>query len=362
MELTVRVMMAGREIDRITRQHKVIDGNPFVVYRRREWLVEDGRIHVDTLPSIPMRVEDSAFLGKLGPLLDLIEKPHAERLSDCALVLRSSFPNVPDAFVASISTLVQLGLPLIAKEVLMDFLELTENRQLSVSSDPSISELGHGHGHGHNAEEAFSHQDSKGHGTINQPTADDCEDYWLLALQPEQGWSVADTDDSELRDLAGRTQALIGSHVAMESGLHIADLSEPAVSEDCQVVLPSKVKAIATEVSEPKLMLPSVQAPPPPRLAPTEVRSSTLPEQQLAFIVEKTASLGETALEVLRYFADNPDDKSSHAEQFTGIPRGMINALLTGTLGRYVKRTDTGGWACHSWVSDVMGVMDGSLK
>lgn len=361
MELTVRVMMAGREIDRVTRQHKLIDGYPFVLYRRRDWLVEDGCIHVDRLPNIPVQIDDSSLSAELRPFLDLIEQPHPVRLTDCSAVLRSCFPHVPDAVVISISTLTQLGLQLVAKEVLMDFLELAQDRQTSASSDYLSNEPWEF------GQEPIEVKAISSHGTddvehLTLSMANDDGDDWLLALQPEQGWDVSSADDSELRDLAERTQNLIGSHVAEETGFHITDLGDFSASEDWQVVLPSTASVVAPEISESALWSQPAPDPIPPAPTPAVMRNSTLPEQQLALIAEKTASLGQTALEVLKYFADNPGDKNTHAEQFTGIPRGMINALLTGTLGRYVKRTDTGGWACHSWVQDVLGVMDGSLK
>ncbi|WIV25892.1 hypothetical protein QN085_09975 [Pseudomonas sp. M2(2023)] len=357
MELTVRVMMAGREIDRITRAHKNVDGESFVWYRRREWPVEDGCIHVDALPEMPATLENAALLADLRPFLDLIEKPLTVGLTDCTALLRSRFPEVPDATVISIATLVQLGLKLVAKEVLMDFLELHHQCRSHADLTPSTSE----HNHAEAEDASFFDSADINFGELPDTRAGD-ED-WSFDWQPELGWNATEADDSELRDLATKTQKLIGSHVALETGLRIESLVDLPAADDWQLIAPTTGDRNVLSDAEPESSLPLKDNPAPQASAPpTAARSSALPSPHLAFIVEKTAGLGEAALEVLRYFADNPDDKSSHAEEFTGIPRGMINALLTGTLSRYVEKTRSGGWACHTWVQDVLAVMDGNLE
>lgn len=357
MELTVRVMMAGREIDRITRAYKNVDGDFFVWYRRREWPVEEGCIHVDALPEIPATLENAALLADLRPFLDLIEKPLTVSLTDCTALLRSRFPEVPDATVISIATLAQLGLKLVAKEVLMDFLELHRQRRSHVEQTLSASE------HTHTEVKDASFFDSAGINLGELPDAIAGDEDWSLDWQPELGWNATEADDSELRDLATKTQKLIGSHVALENGLRIESLVDLPAADDWQLIAPTTGDRNILSDAEPESSS-SLENNPAPQASvlPTAARSSALPSPHLAFIVEKTAGLGVAALEVLRYFADNPDDKSSHAEEFTGIPRGMINALLTGTLSRYVEKTSSGGWACHAWVQDVLAVMDGNLE
>ncbi|MGY4526936.1 hypothetical protein [Pseudomonas sp. TE21394] len=357
MELTVRVMMAGREIDRIMRTHENVDGKLFVWYRRRQWPVDEGCIHVDALPEIPATFENAALLADLRPFLDLIEKPLTVALTDCTALLRSRFPEVPDATVISIATLVQLGLKLVAKEVLMDFLELQHQSRSNAEPTPSASE------HAHAVAEDASFFDSADVNFGELPEAIEGDEDWLFDWQPELGWNATETDDSELRDLATKTQKLIGSHVALETGLRIASLGELPAADDWRIIAPTTANrdVLSDAETESSLPLENDLGPRVPALA-AAVGGSALPSPQLAFIVQKTAGLGEAALEVLRYFADNPDDKSSHAEEFTGIPRGMINALLTGTLSNYVEKTKSGGWACHTWVQDVLTIMDGNLE
>ncbi|EJN39826.1 hypothetical protein PMI38_00673 [Pseudomonas sp. GM84] len=357
MELTVRVMMAGREIDRITRAHKILDGDFFVWYRRREWLVEEGCIHVDALPEVPAALENPALLADLRPFLDLIDKPLTVGLTDCTALLRSRFPEVPDATVISIATLTQLGLKLVAKEVLMDFLELQNQCRSHAELGPFASE------HVFTEAEGASPFESADINFTERPDTIEGEGDWSLDWQPEQGWNATEIDDTELRNLATKTQKLIGSHVALETGHRIESLGELPDSDDWRIIVPTSGDMEVLTDAAPESRLPLGDNPAPRATMPAvAATSSMLPSPHLAFIVEKTAALGEAALEVLRYFADNPDDKSSHAEQFTGIPRGMINALLTGTLSRYVEKTNSGGWACHTWVQDVLAVMDGNLE
>lgn len=47
-------MIAGREIDRIESAQRGVNGEYLVRYRRRIWPVDNGCIHVDSLPAIPM--------------------------------------------------------------------------------------------------------------------------------------------------------------------------------------------------------------------------------------------------------------------------------------------------------------------
>lgn len=356
MELMVRVLMAGREIDRITRAHVIVNGSLFVWYRRRKWPVENGCIHVDALPEMPAILENASLLADIKPFLDLIDKPLTVGLTDCTTLLRREFPEVPDATVVSIATLAQLGLKLVAKEVLLDFLEL--HHQYQPHAEPASLDPVHDH-----AETEVTSRFEATDINFGELTDSTPEDDFSFDWQPELGWNATEADDSELRDLAMKTQKLIGSHVALEAGLRIESLGELSAADDWTIVDLSTGESGNLRDVESESHASSLNSLAPLASEPAvEVRRSAPPSPQLAFIVEKTSGLGEAALEVLRYFADNPDDKSSHAEQFTGIPRGMINALLTGTLSRYVEKTTSGGWACHPWVQDVLAVMDGAIE
>ena len=58
-----------------------------------------------------------------------------------------------------------------------------------------------------------------------------------------------------------------------------------------------------------------------------------------------------------RYFSDNPGDRAVHAEAVLGYPMTEIRRLLLGSLGHYLKKTDTGGWECHPWVEQVLSAL-----
>lgn len=351
MELTVRVMMAGREVDRALRTPEVIDGNLSVRYRRRDWVLSDGCIHIDALNERPTNLEN---LTVIQPFLDLMALPLTVSMTDCTTVLRSSLPDTPDAVVVCLATLAQLGLKSLAEEVLIDFLELQRRSAPPVSTPPQDTD--------HRDEEADCLLlDSTGGLDSELPEKATLGDDLSFEWQPEAGWDATDTDDSNLRELAENTQRLLSTHVAVERGLQAVDLCGPDFSNNWEIV--SISKAIETVAGAESLSIKAEKSFSASTCIPNvEKKSSDLPLEHLTSIAQKTAALSGAALGVLRYFADNPHDKSSHAEEFTGIPRGMINALLTGTLSQYVEKSEGGGWACHEWVADVLAIMNGDLK
>lgn len=75
-------------------------------------------------------------------------------------------------------------------------------------------------------------------------------------------------------------------------------------------------------------------------------------------LLQRIMSLGSMALDVLRYFADNPGDRATHVEQVLGYPLPVVNSLLSGKLSQYLQRSPSGGWACQSWVPDVLATLD----
>jgi len=354
MEFNVRVMMAGREIDRISRLHTTVGIDVFVLYRRRKWLVEKGCIHVDALPSIPIQADEATFSTELGPYLDLVQLPMPVRFEDCTTLIRSTLPKIPDAVVVSVATLAQLGLHLLAKEVLMDFLELHRQVQANSSTD-TVKSL------------SIRQSDDKvGKETeLPQGLGQPDEDIEELAFdwQPESGWSAHFSDDSALRMLAEQTQRSIGAHTPTESSNPLPDLAAMASTEDW-ILFSSLLEEEFVPGDEARQRGSAVQVQQSTDIClsnPAPIDTS-LPSEPLKLIAEKTAQLGDVALDILRYFADNPHDSTSHAEVFTGYHRGLINAFLSGSLSRYVQKTEKGGWVCHAWVMDVLLVIDADEK
>ncbi|HDS1690876.1 hypothetical protein ACF8Q9_21950 [Pseudomonas sp. TYF_15] len=344
MKLIVRVMIAGREIDRIECPPQDSSDPLLVRYRRRIWRVEEGCIHVDALPTIPMLPDAEAEMGILERL-NLIANPLPERLIDCTVLLRSEFPYLGDAAILALATLAQLGMDLLAKEALLDFLDLHSDVS-PWGNDPSVESR---------VVPSTRLELSASADTMIPTTDAEGSDEWTLDWLPQERWKAPEQDDTELRSLAGQTQSQIGAHAVEDSGAYTIDFDE--LSDDWKVEIPETSRPACTQSSLPGLLRESESSSSTPceQVSP---RTSSLPAQHLSFIAEKTALLGETALEVLRYFADNPGDKSTHAESVTGCSRGVINGLLNGSLSRFVQKTSVGGWSCHSWVSDVLAVID----
>src|SRR5690606_2029770 len=70
----------------------------------------------------------------------------------------------------------------------------------------------------------------------------------------------------------------------------------------------------------------------------TSATSADIQSQREQALLERTANLGHTALELLRYFADNPGDRAAHAQFVLGYPLAEINRLLSGSLSPYMRR------------------------
>lgn len=343
--LIVRVMIAGREIDRIECAHQGSTGEHLVRYRRRDWPVHNGCIHVDSLPSMPMLWDGKPAQDHLS----LFEAPLPRQLIDCTVWLRSEFPALGDAAILAVATLAQLGLDLLAKETLVDFLKL-HNDARQFGHEPSLVS---------DTSPAMRLKAQPMNAVILSSSIGEADD-WAVNWLPQQGWEAPKQDDSELRKLAGQTQSQIGAHVAATPDAYAIDFSDMPDGDDWQIFISevpqSAVARNTTELPRGHLEAGDVIG---SSLGDTATpRTSSLPAQHLTFIAEQAALLGETALEVLRYFVDNPGDNSSHAELVTGGSRGMINGLLNGSLSRYVQKTSSGGWSCHSWVPDVLAVID----
>lgn len=336
--MIVRVMIAGREIDRIESAQRGVSGEYLVRYRRRIWPVDNGCIHVDSLPAIPML---SHAGSNNHDYLSLAESPLPTRLIDCTGLLRSEFPALGDAAILSIATLAQVGLDLLAKETLLDFLDL-------LNSDKQLRDDAPSKGRTHAKDLDTEPMNISTLGSTVKETNE-----WAVDWLPQKAWEAPEQDDSELRSLAKDAQAQIGMQRSHSLGASAIDFGELADDEEWLVdTAASKAPVNATREDTAGTFISTLVT------EASESNTDSLPAHHLSFIVEQASLLNETSVEVLRYFMDNPGDNSFHAESVTGCSRGMINGLLNGTLSRYVKKTSSGGWSCHTWVPDVMAVLD----
>lgn len=330
MEVAIRVMSRGQEIDRIMRPLRMDGGRPAVTYRKLLWPVEDGCIHIET-------EHDAALYHvstKLDDWVELVTRVLPESLpthiDECAELLRACFrENLPHGVIRASSSLVSVGLENEARDLLVDFLrEKHDSERLSKLIQMQL---------------LFSERSSTPLPPTNtNPSAENTESEIDTAISIEDvktldwDWIPADeaqkpeVDDQVLRTQAECTQETIGAYRTIERGAVISGLAE-SLSESVWVE---------------ELLL------------PPQGRTSSLGENTL---LERTAKLGTIALDLLRYFADNPGDRAAHAELVLGYPVADINKLLTGSLSHYLKRSGPGGWECHPWALSILTALDEAL-
>ena len=252
------------------------------------------------------------------------------RREECFSVLRTLFgENLPNGVVSALSSLAFMGLEHEARELLVDFLcEKHDSKKISSLLQARL----------------LSNEISSLVAlNVNEPSVVDGSDSEFECrvvvdddnLQ-DWNWTASDEvrtpeiDDIGLRAIASQVQGAIGSYASVEKGAVIPSLAEPFDS------------ALWAE----KTTLPT----PTSKISPAEIA-----------LVERTAKLGTVAMDVLRYFSDNPGDRAAHAELVLGYPLADINKLLLGSLSNYVKKTGSGGWECYSWVSGLLLILDDAL-
>lgn len=330
MEDTVRVMASGHEIDRITRPLRSSGSTLIVAYRKRIWPVTNGCIHIDGTSERLTTQEDSHPDAWMQLVARLLPYPLPTDQGECAERLRADFrDHLPDGTVRAISLLVSLGHETEARELLVDFLEqirppervrkLVKLLLLFRTATPS----------------ALSPTNIHEQKTISEMPAAlgaelDEDELLAIAWQPEQESQIPTVDDVPLRTEARSVQEHIGAHAIQEGGLVIDGLDEIPDEQEWEIAAP-----VAAEPSK----------------RPASEGDSLL--------MQRTLSLGSTALDVLRYFADNPGDKAAHVEQVLGYSLPVVNSLLNGKLNQYLQRSSSGGWACQSWVPDILAALDG---
>lgn len=318
MDSNVRVMLHGREIDRVASVVRMEGHAAVVAYRNREWPVVDGCIHLDNDHSVNEVDRDEWALL----VTRLLPAPLPSEVGACSELIESRFRGaIPRGITGAICSLVALSLEQQARAALVDFLAekrdsaklrrllsmqlLFMERTRAATESAIVAER--------SVEQCFP-QDS---------TEAEFDWDWESEAVPD----VLNVDDYPLRNAAAQLQASIGTHrpeVSEESIPGLGDVSDISwVEED---------------------------------MRPDDQMRKDSPEHK---IVERTLELGPMAIELLRYFTDNPGDRSFHAEQVLGYPASDINRLLTGSLSQHVTRSSTGGWECQCWVGDVLGAIDG---
>jgi len=232
--------------------------------------------------------------------------------------------SLPQGVVQAICSLVSLRLELQARVLLVDFFsEKHDSARLLRLLQMQLLFMERT---GRAQEPAAPPEGSSGWAASGAPAERDPGWEWAPADEPDRPI----VDDDALRQSALQTQVTMGACRVLETGNAIPDFDDAA---DMSWI-------------EEGPRMPGIGA----------------SGDHEARLVERTASLGPMALDLLRYFSDNPGDRASHAEQVLGHSVSDINRLLAGSLGQHVKRRPSGGWECHSWVADVLDVLDGMSR
>lgn len=323
MDVSVRVISGGIEVDSITRPVRMADGIPMVTYRKQRWPVVNGCINLDENDAEGrIDVLDWAFL--VSSLLP--ESLPAEK-GACTELVQHLFNNaLPEGVAIAVGHLCELGLESPARMLLVDFFSekqdgprlykilkmrlLFRERLLQRRSNKLTASE-------HLDKQAFS---------ASSATLPDFEDNLEWSPVADDELRAPDIDDSGIRGNALEAQSGIGVYrVVKDPDAKPLDLGD---IEDLDWELNSDQAVNALPASKPEDV-----------------------------VVDRLAALGEMAVELLTYFAHNPGDKAVHAEYVLGYPLVEINKLLNGSLGFYVRRARSGGWECHAWVSDVLAAL-----
>jgi len=325
MEVTVKVMFRGRVIDSITRPLRSNGGQPAVTYKKLLCTVVDGCINIDpesssvSTPQLTNTLEWPTLVAQLLPT----QLP-VQRVA-CIELLHNSFKKaLPVGVVQAVSSLVSVDLEEEARELLVDFLrEKYDSEKLlkELQSQPLLK-FSH-HTSDHDIGRHPAHGGTESDPSIETFIEDEHSDWdWTPASEIR----APSVNDFDLRQEAERLQQTIGAFRASEQGTVIPNLNEP--------------------IDQLSWMLES-----------TSTQSESVAPKEIT-LVERTVKLGNTALDLLRYFADNPGDRAAHAELVLGYPIADINKFLSGSLSNYLKRSGSGGWECHPWTHDVLTIID----
>ncbi|RGP56039.1 hypothetical protein [Pseudomonas abyssi] len=298
-----------------------------MTYRSRQWPVVNGCINLDEQEAHAGDAELKwAFL--IASILP--EVLPSEQATCSELVQQLCNRALPDGVANAVGYLCEMGHEPAARLLLMDFLKekhdssrlykvlkmrlLFRERVAQVRNRNSVA----------STPELIKEKGAAPSPEASQETDDDFG--WVPAS--DDALYAPSMDDSAIRRAALSVQSGIGHYIASEHDAEPLDLGELGDVDD----LDWKVDEGGEEGSG------------------NAVKAEHV-------IADRIAALGDMAVELLVYFADNPGDKSIHAEYVLGYPLVEINKLLNGALRDYVRRLPSGGWECHSWALGVLAVL-----
>lgn len=71
-------------------------------------------------------------------------------------------------------------------------------------------------------------------------------------------------------------------------------------------------------------------------------------------LLNRLAALGNDGIALLRYFHDNPGDDARHAADILDYEVVDVNRQVNNKLRDYLRRDESGGWACEGWVAHML--------
>jgi hypothetical protein len=315
MDTEIQVIAANEVIDRIKRAVQIVDGKPVTIYRRASCIVHDGYIHAEYVSAAPLEVSNAHVASWKEVLDKIVPEKWPTHFIDCCELLRKGFSDhLPDGVIQAVTILATQGYCVAARELLLDFfVEKYDSEQVRI--DICSAWL-----YAKNEKATSNVVNSLKHVASD---IDNVDPY----LPTNTIFNTQTGNDSNLREVAQSLQVSIGAFVARESGANIFGLDELPDDEESNFDLSTTHKA-------------SMQTP-----------ADTI-------LLERLAKLGPEAIDILQYFADNPGDKPVHAELVLGYSKHNIQKLLSGLLGHYVEKSESGGWTCHNWVSSILNGLD----
>ncbi|WP_394241132.1 hypothetical protein [Halopseudomonas laoshanensis] len=338
-KLEIKVMVSGKEIERQLLPWRISKGRIAVIYEGALLQVSNGCIELDAFTrgedSLHKMEEVKGLLSWENIVSRVLPSPMSfEDIANAEPLFTKLKTALPEPVRDACKILVSLNQELKARNLAVAFLsnskgserrrklfsmQLLFDRRRKLSSVSNVQSR-------IDLSERFDQTRSPDSPDFFDGNIDLENDFFSGDFEPEQHTAEPTIDDRELRDRSRKLQQSIGEYRHKELGALISDLDVP------MSITFSEATGPATRV--------------------TGKAFSPVPQSD-DVLLERIAALGP-ALELLRYFANNPGDHSFHAHQVLDWRLTEVNKLLTGSLSHYVNRVSGGGWECRPWVSSIL--------
>ncbi|WVM89668.1 hypothetical protein UMZ34_04015 [Halopseudomonas pachastrellae] len=297
-----------------------------MTYRRRQWPVVNGCINLDEQEA---HVGDAELKWAFLIASILPEVLPSEQATCSELVQQLCNRALPDGVANAVGYLCEMGHEPAARLLLMDFLKEKHDssRLYKVLKMRLLFRERVAQGRNRNSVASTPELIKEKGAALSPEASHETDDDFRWVPASDEALYAPVMDDSAIRRAALSVQSEIGHYIASEHDAEPLDFGELGGLDDLDWELDEGEEGSGSAVKAEHV------------------------------IADRIAALGDMAVELLVYFADNPGDKSIHAEYVLGYPLVEINKLLNGALRDYVRRLPSGGWECHSWVPGVLAVL-----